>query len=107
LVELRGAQTEDNSGSFKSLATKRRNKSNPWFKRGAMFRSAVDVLRRSGGAMMVREIASATQKQFIGLQAAIHAALRKRDGGGRGWRGRARKVAVERGRQLRPALLVI
>jgi hypothetical protein len=30
------------------IAAKRRNKSNPWFKRGTLFRSAVDVLRRAG-----------------------------------------------------------
>jgi hypothetical protein len=30
-----------------SIAAKRRNKSNPWFKRGTLFRSAVDVLRRA------------------------------------------------------------
>jgi hypothetical protein len=33
---------------IKSIAAKRRNKSNPWFKRGTLFRSAVDVLRRAG-----------------------------------------------------------
>jgi hypothetical protein len=77
--------------NIKGIAAKRRNKSNPWFKRGTLFRSAVDVLRRAGGPMMtVREIASAliadkavpaTRKHFVDLQAAIHAALRKRDGG--------------------------
>jgi hypothetical protein len=50
----------------------------------------VDTLRRAGGAMTVREIAqaliadkavAATRKQFVDLQAAIHAALWKRDGG--------------------------
>lgn len=30
------------------IAAKRRNKSNPWFKRGTLFRSAVDVMRRAG-----------------------------------------------------------
>jgi hypothetical protein len=29
-----------------SIAAKRRNKSNPWFKRGTLFGSAVDVPRR-------------------------------------------------------------
>jgi hypothetical protein len=75
--------------NIKSIAAKRRNKSNPWFKRGTLFRSAVDVLRRAGSPMTPREIASAliadkaapaTRKQFVDLQAAIHAALRKRDG---------------------------
>jgi hypothetical protein len=75
--------------NIRSIAAKRRNKSNPWFKRGTLFRSAVDVLRRSRAAMTVREIATAmiadkavpaTRKQFVDLQAAIHAALRKRNG---------------------------
>jgi hypothetical protein len=34
--------------NIKSIAAKRRNKSNPWFTRGTLFRSAVDVLRRAG-----------------------------------------------------------
>jgi hypothetical protein len=75
--------------SVASIAAKRRNKSNPWFKRGTLFRSAVDVLRRATGPMTPREIATtliadkaapATRKQFMDLIAAIHAALRKRDG---------------------------
>jgi hypothetical protein len=69
-----------------SIAAKRRNKSNPWFR----FRSAVDVMRRAGTPMTAREIADAlivgkapeaTRKQAIDLQAAILAALRKRNGG--------------------------
>jgi hypothetical protein len=39
-----------------SIAAKRRNKSNPWFKRGTLFRSAVDVLRRAGTPMTAREM---------------------------------------------------
>jgi hypothetical protein len=39
-----------------SIAAKRRNKRNPWFKRGVLFRSAVDVLRRAAVPMTVREI---------------------------------------------------
>jgi hypothetical protein len=34
--------------SIAAIAAKRRNKSNPWFKRATLFRSAVDVLRRVG-----------------------------------------------------------
>src|ERR1700712_4085433 len=41
--------------SVAGIAAKRRNKSNPWFKRGTLFRSAVDVLRRSGSAMTPRD----------------------------------------------------
>ena len=75
--------------SVAAIAAKRRNKSNPWFKRGTLFRSAMDVLRRAGTPMTAREIADAlvadkapqaTRKQAIDLQAAILAALRKRDG---------------------------
>jgi hypothetical protein len=33
--------------SVASIAAKRRNKSDPWFKRGTLFRSTVDVLRRA------------------------------------------------------------
>ena len=73
-----------------SIAAKRRHKSNPWFKRGTLFRSAVDLLRRAGTPMTARQIADAliagkapqaTRKQAIDLQAAILAALRKRNGG--------------------------
>jgi hypothetical protein len=45
--------------SVASIAAKRRKKSNPWFKRGTLFRSAVDVLRRAGTPMTAREIADA------------------------------------------------
>ena len=73
-----------------SIAAKRRNKSNPWFKRGTLFRSAEDALRRAQSPITAREIAEAlgsrqspsgaTRKQSKDLQAAILAALRKRDG---------------------------
>ena len=75
--------------SVAGIAAKRRNKSNPWFKRGTLFRSAVDVLRRARAPMTAREIADAlladktpqaTRKQVMDVQAAILAALRKRDG---------------------------
>ena len=71
------------------IAVKRRNKSNPWFKRGTLFRSAVDVLRRAQAPMTAREIADAlvadkapeaTRKQAVNLQAAILSALGN-DGG--------------------------
>jgi hypothetical protein len=75
--------------SVRALSAKRRNKSNPWFKRGTLFRSAVDVLRRATAPMTAREIADAliagkapeaTSKQAMDLQAALLAALRKRNG---------------------------
>jgi hypothetical protein len=89
------------------IAAKRCNKSHPWFKRGTLFRSAVDVLRRAGAPMTAREIADAlvadkapqaTRKQAIDLQAAILAAPAKarRGDGDRG--GCAGALAI--GRQL-------
>jgi hypothetical protein len=62
--------------SIAAIAAKRRNKSNPWFKRATPFSSAVDVLRRVGTPMTAREIAAAliadkkpqaTRKQAIDL----------------------------------------
>jgi hypothetical protein len=71
------------------ISPKRRVIGNPWFKRGTMFRSAVDAMRRAGRPMTCRKITDAvlegknpkpTRKQEIDVQAAIHVALRKRDG---------------------------
>jgi len=78
------------SFDVRGISAKGRNKSNPWFKRGTLYRSAVDVLRRAKAPMTAREIADvliagkapqATRKQAIDLQAAILVALRKRNGG--------------------------
>jgi len=75
--------------NIRLIAPKRRNMGNPWFKRGTLYRSAVDVLRRAERPMTAREIADAltagktpepTRKQTANLQAAILAALRKRNG---------------------------
>src|SRR6266446_6425008 len=88
-----------------SITAKRRNKSNPWFKRGTLDRSALDVLRTATAPMTAREIADAlvahkapqaTRKQAIDLQAAILVALRKRNGGavvGEGTPARSRLTA--------------
>src|SRR3977135_101833 len=40
--------------NVQSIAAKRRNKSNPWFKRGTLFRSAGDVSRRGGSPRRAR-----------------------------------------------------
>jgi hypothetical protein len=42
------------SFDVRSISAKRRNKSNPWFKRGTLFRSAIDVLRRATAPMTAR-----------------------------------------------------
>lgn len=77
------------SVNIRIIAPKRRNLGNPWFKRGTLYRSAVDVMRRAGRPMTTREITAAlmagklpapTHKQASNVQAAILAALRKRNG---------------------------
>jgi hypothetical protein len=75
--------------NIRVIAPKRRVIGNPWFKRGTLYRSAVDVMRRAGRPMTAREITdaliaekapAATRKQAIDIQAAILASLRKRVG---------------------------
>jgi len=75
--------------NIRLIAPKRRNTGNPWFKRGTLLRSTIDVLRRAQAPMTVREITDAllagktpeaTRKQAINVQAAILVALRKRNG---------------------------
>src|ERR1700730_14521946 len=65
--------------SVAAIAAKRRNKSNPLFKRGTLLRSAVGVLRGAPAPMTAGPIADAlvadkgpqaTRKQAIDLQAA-------------------------------------
>jgi hypothetical protein len=88
--------------SVAAIAAKRPNKSNPWFRRGTLFRSAVDVLRRTEAPMTARQIAGAliadkapqaTRKQAIDLQAAIlpPQEAQRRDGD---WRGHASEMEV-------------
>ena len=45
--------------SVAAIAAKRRLKSNPWFKRGTLYRGALDVLRRATAPMTSRQIADA------------------------------------------------
>jgi hypothetical protein len=76
------------SFDVRSISAERRNKSNPWFKRGTLFRSAVNVLRRAtapndgagiADALIARKAPQVTRKQAIDLQQAIVVALRKRN----------------------------
>jgi hypothetical protein len=73
----------------RAISAKRRNVGNPWFKRGTLYRAVVDTLRRAERPMTADDICkallagkspAATGKQENNLQAAILAALRKRDG---------------------------
>jgi hypothetical protein len=43
----------------RAISAKRRNTGNPWFKRGTLYRSAVDVLRRAASPMTARQISDA------------------------------------------------
>jgi hypothetical protein len=74
------------SFDVRSISAERRNKSNPWFKRGTLFRSAVNVLRRAtapndgagiADALIARKAPQVTRKQAIDLQQAIVVALRR------------------------------
>jgi hypothetical protein len=75
----------------RAISAKRRNTGNPWFKRGTLYRGAIDVLRRAGEPMTAREISDAllagktpvpTRKQEEAIQAAILSALRNHAGKG-------------------------
>lgn len=75
--------------NLRLIAPKRRNVGIPWFKRGTMYRNAIDVLRQSAGPMTAREIADALLagrshrprgSRPLTLQAAILPALRRRNG---------------------------
>ncbi|MCU1250010.1 MAG: hypothetical protein JWQ49_3039 [Edaphobacter sp.] len=77
--------------SARSISAKRRNTGNPWFRRGTMYRSAVDVLRQAGTPMTAREITLAlldgktptpSRKQEKDAQAVILAALQDHAGSG-------------------------
>jgi hypothetical protein len=79
----------DPAFNARAISAKRRNRGNPWFKRGTLYRSVVDVMRRAQAPMTAREIAeamlagktpAATRKQVATVQAAVLAALRKRSG---------------------------
>jgi hypothetical protein len=59
--------------NIRSIAAKRRNKSNPWFKRGTLVREIATTL-------IAEKATPATRKQFVDLQAALPAVLRKRGG---------------------------
>ena len=75
--------------NVRAISAKRRNTGNPWFKRGTLYRAAIDALRRAQAPMTAREIMLAvldgktpvpSRKQEKDVQAAILAGLRKRNG---------------------------
>jgi hypothetical protein len=69
----------------RSISARRRQKTNPWFKRGTLFREALGVLRTATGPLTVAEITAgvlatkdvrdATDKQRRGVEAEIRSCL--------------------------------
>lgn len=75
--------------NIRLIAPRRRRMGNPWFKRGTLYRSAVDVLRRAQMPMTARDmtdvllkgkVPTPTRMQEKNIQAAILAAMRQHDG---------------------------
>jgi hypothetical protein len=83
-------QMFDPAFSLKSIAPRRRLKPNPFFKRGTIFRNAVNVLRTHGEPMTVAAITDAviiatnlknpSEKQEVDLRAAIRSTLENNAG---------------------------
>src|SRR5580704_17034743 len=67
--------------SCRAISARRRVQGNPWFKRGTLFRAAIDALRKATAPMTVAEIVTAmvaakgiqgaTEKQIEGLRAGV------------------------------------
>jgi hypothetical protein len=80
----------DPAYDVRRIAVRRRVTGNPWFKRGTLYRHALDVLRQAKEPLTVREIVErmlaakgvtdATSKAVIGLMGGVHAALMNHDG---------------------------
>lgn len=70
------------------IAVKRRNTGNPWFKRGKMFRAALDVMRSAGRPLSTMEMAKLltakgpepTEKQMRKLDSALRSWLNGHEG---------------------------
>lgn len=76
----------------KAIAARRTYKANPWFRRGTLFRSALDIMRAASEPLTVaaivdrmlaaKGVTSARTDQIRGLQSAVLASLRNREGNG-------------------------
>jgi hypothetical protein len=76
--------------SVRAISARRRVQGNPWFKRGTLFRAAIDVLRKATVPLTVAEIVDAmmagkgirdaTDKQRDGLQAGVRCSLENHAG---------------------------
>jgi hypothetical protein len=77
----------------RTIPARRTYKVNSWFRRGTLFRTALDVMRIAGKPLTVRHIVdrmlmskgidNARPDQVRGLQSAVLASLRNREGKGR------------------------
>jgi hypothetical protein len=70
--------------NVRAISVRRRQRTNPWFKRGTLFREALGILRTATAPMTCREIVDAVLKakgitadkrQWLGIEAGIRAAL--------------------------------
>jgi hypothetical protein len=71
--------------SVRAISARRRQRTNPWFKRGTLFREALDVLRKAAAPMTVREVTDAVlaarnitdadKRQRLGIEAGIRSSL--------------------------------
>lgn len=76
--------------SVRAISARRRVLGNPWFKRGTLFRHALDALRTAPGPLTVREltdavmaarrIRAATSKQRTALEAGLRSCLERNVG---------------------------
>jgi hypothetical protein len=74
----------------RAISARRRVTGNPWFKRGTMFRAALDAMRAAQAPMTVREMVDAmlaakgitepTAKQYKDLQSGLRASLEGHSG---------------------------
>jgi hypothetical protein len=79
----------DPTHNLRTIAIRRR-KPNQWFKRGTVWRAALDTMRRAGGPLTISEIAArmlgakritdAPRSAVETLEGAVRASLNKNDG---------------------------
>jgi hypothetical protein len=77
------------SFDVRRIAVRRRNRQNPWFKKGEMFRHAIDILKHADEPITAREITEAMlraqgfepdRKAVRSLFGGVQASLRNHDG---------------------------
>jgi hypothetical protein len=75
----------DPAYNVRHISARRRQATNPWFKRGTLFRAALDVLRKASAPTTVREITDAVlaargvtnadKRQRLGVEAGLRSSL--------------------------------